>query len=115
MFKMRKLREVIPHDSDWPMLYDDQLPNITFYHKWKQGNVDATFFRYLIPHLIEVVPKHISIKDHKKSFSLRISSNRIDRTTSFEDQVEAIREGLDNLNILRDWLIHNSFHLNNYK
>lgn len=114
---MRRLRNVIPHDSDWPMLFDDQFPNITFYHKWKQGNVDATFkkeFRHLIPQLTNILPEHISIKDHKKSFSLRISSNTIDRTATFEDQLDAIRDGLNSLNELRIWLSNNYINLNKF-
>ncbi|MFV0156795.1 hypothetical protein OBK27_13055 [Empedobacter falsenii] len=111
MFTMRRLKDVIPHDSDWPMLYDNQLPHVTFYHKWKQGNVDATFkkeYRHLIPHLIDLLPEDISIKDHKKSFSLRISACIVDRTALFEDQHEAIRDGLNKLIKLSNWLRNNS-------
>ncbi|MDM1548860.1 hypothetical protein HX096_13465 [Empedobacter falsenii] len=39
---MRILRDVIPHD-DWSMLFDIDLPNVTFNQKWKKGNVDTNF------------------------------------------------------------------------
>lgn len=71
-------------------------------------------FRHLIPRLTEILPEHISIKDHKKSFSLQISSNVIDRTGLFEEQIEDVRNGLDNLFILRDWLINNYIKLDKF-
>ena len=41
-FTMKK-PGIVPHNSDWPMLYDDELQGITFYHKLGQGNTDANF------------------------------------------------------------------------
>lgn len=43
-----KMKEpgIVPHNSDWPILHDDKLKNISFYHKLRQGNVDATFYNY---------------------------------------------------------------------
>lgn len=38
-----KKPDIVPHNSDWPMLYDGRLKNIVFYHKLGQGNTDATF------------------------------------------------------------------------
>ncbi|GEM_PF-6382063 len=43
IFKMRKLRDFIPHDGDRPMLFYINLPNVTFNKKWKKGNVDTNF------------------------------------------------------------------------
>ena len=38
-----KKPNIVPQNSDWPMLYDDDLNGIVFYHKLGQGNTDGTF------------------------------------------------------------------------
>ena len=47
-----KKPDIVPHNSDWPMLYDHRLKNVVFYHKLGQGNTDATFKGF--PEEIEV-------------------------------------------------------------
>lgn len=101
---------IVPHFSDWPMLYDERLKNITFYHKLKQGNTDATFFGYpekVKNSIMENLPDWASIKTHNKSFSIRIASGVIDRTENFETQLEPVERGLNNIKKLRDWILNN--------
>lgn len=40
---MMKKPNIVPHNSDWPMLQHIDLTDVTFRHKLAQGNVDATF------------------------------------------------------------------------
>jgi len=99
---------IVPQDSDWPMLYDEQLKNITFYHKLAQGNVDATFKGFdqsMRSILQEILLPDSIIVNHAKSFSVRIFSGKVDRTKEFNSQIENIDKGLKNLVRLRDWLI----------
>ena len=36
-----KKPDIVPHNSDWPMLYDYNLQGIVFYHKLGQGKENA--------------------------------------------------------------------------
>ena len=105
--KMKK-PGIVPHNSDWPMLYDDRLKGIVFYHKLGQGNVDATFKGFpdeLEYKFKENLPDGAELVKHGKSFSLRIFSGKIDRTKEFDGQIETVEIGLKNLEKLRDWII----------
>ncbi|WP_224485418.1 PD-(D/E)XK nuclease family protein [Robertkochia aurantiaca] len=105
-----KRPDIVPHQSDWPMMYDRRLNNIVFYHKFAQGNTDATFFGYseeVKATLTRQLPNWAKIKTHTKSFSIRVNSSVIDRTKNFNDQIPAAEEGLKNLNRIRDWIIEN--------
>lgn len=107
---------IVPHNSDWPMLYDDKLKGITFYHKLGQGNTDASFRGFddeLYFKIKEILPKGMSLEKHNKSFSIRINSGKIDRTKEFNDQLEAVEMGLANLEKIRDWIKENEI-LNGY-
>jgi hypothetical protein len=101
---------IVPHNSDWPMLYDDKLNNIVFYHKLAQGNVDATFRGYSeeIEYKIKQnLPDWATFVRHGKSFSIRIFSGIIDRTKDFNEQIENINKGLNNIERIRNWIIQN--------
>ena len=99
---------IVPHQSDWPMLYDERLKGIVFYHKLKQGNADATFEGFpvdLISKVIELLPDWAKVQKHGKSFSIRVFSGRIDRTKDFKSQLENVSTGLLNLDRLRKWIL----------
>jgi hypothetical protein len=99
---------IVPHNSDWPILYDDKLKDVVFYHKLGQGNIDATFINFsdeIEFKIKENLPDDIEFVKHSKSFSLRIFSGKIDRTADFENQLQKIENGLQNIEKLRNWLI----------
>lgn len=108
-FIMKK-PDIVPHDSDWPLLYDQKLRNITFYHKLGQGNTDATFKGF--PEVVEfklkeILPQWAKFEKHSKSFSIRVFSGKVDRTREFNDQLDNIEKGLQNLERIRNWIIEN--------
>ncbi|MGV0956757.1 PD-(D/E)XK nuclease family protein [Empedobacter falsenii] len=108
-FIMKK-PDIVPHNSDWPMLYDNNLKGITFYHKLAQGNSDATFkgFSEEIEYkLKEKLPDWAIFQKHSKSFSIRLLSGKIDRTMDFQTQIENVDKGLSNLELIRNWIIEN--------
>lgn len=101
---------VVPHNSDWPMLYDDKLKGITFYHKLGHGNTDASFSGFddeLYFKIKEILPKEMTLEKHTKSFSIRMNSGKIDRTKDFYAQIKAVEKGLTNLEKIRDWILEN--------
>jgi hypothetical protein len=101
---------IVPHESDWPMLYDDRLKNIVLYHKLSQGNTDATFKGYSEEgeyRMKEHCPDWAQFVKHGKNFSLRVFSGKIDRTKDFNVQVDLVEKGLRNLERLRNWLLEN--------
>lgn len=65
-FRMKK-PGIVPFNSDWPMLYGDQLTNIIFRHKFGQGNVDTTFRGLDVSRKNEIqdlLPDHIKLVEH---------------------------------------------------
>lgn len=101
---------IVPLYSDWPMLFDESLNNIVFYHKLGQGNVDATFkgFPEEVEYKIkENLPVWATFEKHNKNFSIRIFSGRIDRTKGFSEQIETVEAGLQNIERIRKWIIEN--------
>jgi hypothetical protein len=99
---------IVPHNSDWPMLFDKNLKNIVFYHKLGQGNTDATFKGFSEEvefKLKEILPDWAKLVKHAKSFSIRVFSGIVDRTSCFDEQLENIEVGLQNLEKIRNWLI----------
>ena len=88
-----KKPNIVPQNSDWPMLYDDNLKGIVFYHKLGQGNTDGTFKIFSDKtkfKIIEILPKKYELVKHSKSFSIRIFSGKIDRTMEFTAQKNGI-------------------------
>jgi len=105
-----KKPDIVPHNSDWPMLFDDNLKNIVFYHKLGQGNTDATFkgFPEEVEFKIkEILPDWAKFKKHSKRFSIRVFSGKVDRTIDFDGQIDNIENGLQNLERIRNWIIEN--------
>lgn len=105
-----KKPDIVPQNSDWPMLYDDNLKGIVFYHKLGQGNTDATFKNFSNEtefKIREILPRKYELVKHSKSFSIRIFSGKTDRTKDFNTQQEAVNKGLENLDKLRLWLKEN--------
>jgi hypothetical protein len=105
-----KKPDIVPHNSDWPMLFDDRLKDIVFYHKLGQGNTDATFKGF--PEEVEFkikeqLPGWAKFEKHNKSFSIRIFSGEIDRTKDFQEQIHTIENGLKNIERIRDWILEN--------
>jgi len=105
-----KKPDIVPHGSDWIRLYDDRLKNIVFCHKLGQGNIDATFKNF--PEEIEfkikeLLPEWAKFEKHGKSFSIRVFSGKIDRTKDFKEQIDAVENGLKNLERIRNWIIEN--------
>ena len=102
-----KKPSIVPHNSDWPMLYDNDLKDIVFYHKLAQGNSDATFkspTEHIKLKIKKNLPKGFKFIKHSKSFSVRISSEKIDRTKDFNEQMEQVEIGMKNLEKIRDWI-----------
>lgn len=111
-----KKPDIVPHNSDCPMLYDNSLKDIVFYHKLGQGNTDATFkgFPEEIEYKIkEYLPAWATFKKHSKSFSIRVFSGKIDRTKEFDKQIANVEKGLKNLERIRNWIIENKELLQN--
>ena len=107
---LMKKPDIVPQNSDWPMLYDDNLKGIVFYHKLGQGNTDATFKNFSTEteyKIRELLPENSELIKHSKSFSVRIFSGKIDRTKNFDNQKEIVNKGLENLEKLRLWLTEN--------
>uniref|UniRef100_UPI004048657C PD-(D/E)XK nuclease family protein n=1 Tax=Algoriphagus sp. TaxID=1872435 RepID=UPI004048657C len=107
--KMKK-PGIIAHNSDWPMLFDARLKDIVFYHKLRQGNADATFKgvdEKIELKIKEILPKWAKIENHSASFSIKVFSGSIDRTKDFNGQIENIKNGLQNIERIRDWIIEN--------
>tara|TARA_B110000879_G_scaffold199364_1_gene272180 strand:- start:65 stop:991 length:927 start_codon:yes stop_codon:yes gene_type:complete len=105
-----KKPDIVPQNSDWPMLYDDNLKGIVFYHKLGQGNTDATFKNFSNDtefKIREILPEKYELVKHSKSFSIRIFSGKIERTMDFDNQKEIVNKGLENLEELRFWLNEN--------
>ncbi len=105
-----KKPDIVPHNSDWPMLYDARLKNIVFYHKLRQGNVDATFKDYpeeVEYKIRELLPDWAKLEKHRKSFSIRVFSGIVDRTKDFHEQIDTVEKGLKNLERIRKWIIEN--------
>jgi len=105
-----KKPEIVPHNSDWPILFDPELKNVIFYHKLSQGNIDATFKGYDESFEEKIKNKlidEIKYIKHKNDFSLRLNSPKIDRTIRFDKQINKVEEGLANLEKLRGWILSN--------
>lgn len=105
-----KKPDIVPHNSDWPMLFDDKLKNIVFYHKLGQGNTDATFkgFSDEVEFKIKQhIPEWAKFEKHSKSFSIRVYSGKVDRTKDFNTQIDNVENGLKNLERIRIWIIEN--------
>lgn len=101
---------VIPHNSDWPMLYHNDLPEVIFRHKLGQGNVDATFGSIEEVKRIEIqnlLPDHIKLVEHARTISLRIFTGELDRTLNFDDQVQVVDWGLQSITELSHWILNN--------
>lgn len=108
-FRMKK-PDVVPYNSDWPMMIDERLNNVVFYHKLGQGNVDATFKDSSLEmqsRIRNLLPEWAILKEHEKSFSIRVFSGKINRTKDFDSQIDAVDNGLHNLEKIRNWIIEN--------
>ena len=92
-----KKPDIVPDNSDWPMLHHKDLTSVTFRHKLAQGNVDATF-RDLgdaaKKEIKKMLPAEIKMVEHTKTFSLRIFSGKVDRRKEFSEQVNTVDQGL---------------------
>ncbi len=110
-----KKPSIIPFKSDWPMILDERIKSIQFFHKLSQGNVDATFKGISEEIEFEIkskLPENAILVKHAKSFSIRIFSGKIDRTKDFKSQISVIDQGLKNIEYLRDWILDsNSFQI----
>ena len=107
--KMKK-PGIVPQNSDWPMLFNDNLKGITFYHKLSHGNSDVTFKGFPIETMKQIksiIPEKFQFIEHTKSFSIRISSPKIDRVKDFNSQIKEVMLGVDNLEKIRIWLLQN--------
>ena len=100
---------IVPYNSDWPMLTDKRLMTVQFYHKFGQGNIDASFKGITEEQegiIKQLLPDNIKLVKHSKSYSLRIFTHKIDRTKEFQDEKHKIEEGLKQLDFLRNWIIN---------
>ena len=101
---------IVPAESDWPMLYDDELKGIVFYHKLTQGNIDATFKGFSFEtekRIKENLPKDGTFIKHKRNFSIRYYTEKCDRTKNFKTQKENVMKGLKKMDQLRICLREN--------
>lgn len=107
-FSMKEPK-VVPVNSDWPVLAVDALPNIRFYHKWRQGNVDATFTGLTeaqVNDLAEQCSEPFVVARHQSSCSVRLKSSQINRLSSFEQQKKAVTKGLYDMKELKEYLLN---------
>lgn len=105
-----KRPDIVPYGSDWPLLFDEKLENIVFYHKLQQGVADATlkgFSEKVEDRIREHLPVWATYHKHRSSFSIRIYTPTIDRTIDFAGQVEQAHKGLENLQRIRNWILQN--------
>ena len=100
---------IVPANSDWPMMYDNRLPNsVVFYHKFAQGNTDVLFKSFSDEEKFEIkkhTPPFARFVEFSKNFAYRMNSPKIDRTDLFDKQFEEVKTGLMNLEKLRDWIV----------
>jgi len=107
---LMKKPDIVPYKSDWPVMYDDNLKNIVFYHKLAQGFSDATFSNFseeVEEKLKQNLPNWATYKRHNRSFSIIVFSGKVDRTKNFNEQIANIEAGLNNIRRLRDWIFEN--------
>lgn len=103
-FRMNK-PDIVPFKSDWIQLFSERLKEITFYHKLEKGFIDATI--KTTPKLNSEVPDWIKIIEHKKSLSFRVKCYELDRTKSFNLQMEKVVNIFEELIKLERWLFEN--------
>lgn len=104
-----KRPDIVPFNSDWPMLFCKDLSGIVFYHKMANGHTDAGF-QFEISDLERLsisLPNDMSIEKHKKTFSIRMIAPPIDRTQTLTSQVDKVAMGLRNIEKIRDWISNN--------
>lgn len=105
-FKMKEPM-VVPMNSDWPVLSTDALPNVRFYHKWKQGNVDATFTGLSEQEILQLeneCSEPFMLIRHSASCSVRLKSEEIDRLESFDSQREKVVKGYECMRELNKYI-----------
>ncbi|SDM18232.1 PD-(D/E)XK nuclease superfamily protein [Catalinimonas alkaloidigena] len=111
-FRMKK-PDLVPHNSDWPILRDEALLGILFYHKLAQGHVDATFRNFsddLVRQLKNLLPPQAAVVQHNTYFSIRLATQPLDRTQDFHQQLAQVAQAFERLERLRAWL-HRHQHL----
>jgi hypothetical protein len=104
-----KKPSIVPYNSDWPMLTDKRIMKVQFYHKFGQGNIDATFKGISEEQegiIKQLLSDNIKLVKHSKSYSLRIFTDKIDRTKKFQDEKNKVEEGLKQMEYLRDWILN---------
>ncbi len=104
-----KRPDIVPFNSDWPMLFCKDLSNVVFYHKMANGHTDAGF-QFEISDLEKLstsLPNDMRIEKHKKTFSIRMTAPAIDRTQTFASQVDKVAIGLRNIENIRHWISNN--------
>ncbi len=108
-----KMPQEIPHKSDWPILKDKKLHNITFYHKLSQGIIDATLNKCTeeqATKIREYLPEWASLKKNKKSYSIQVATDSLDRTKAFFNQIDSVDKSIRTFLRLQKW-IHENIHL----
>jgi len=101
---------IVPFNSDWPMLFDNVLKGIVLYHKLSSGHIDATFKGFnneVKAKLMQKLPENAKFIEHNIDFSIRLITDKCDRTNDFDSQREKINKGLTKMEFLRQWLIAN--------
>lgn len=105
-FKMKEPK-VVPVNSDWAVLSTDVLPNVRFYHKWKQGNVDATFTGLSLQEILYLeneCSEPFKVIRHSASCSLRLKSEEINRFETFNIQRDKVLKGYECMRELKKFL-----------
>lgn len=103
-FRMNK-PDVVPSGSDWITLYSKRLQGITFCHKLKNGFIDVSF--KTIPKINSEAPDWLEFIEHKKTVSIRVKCDVLDRTQSFNQQKERVIKGFEKLTKIEHWLFQN--------
>jgi hypothetical protein len=109
-----KKPKIVPFNSDWPTLYDNNSKAFVFYHKLSQGNIDLNFkskSKELENNINKILIENYELVKHKKSFSVRINVEKIDRTKDFQSQIDKIDNALEKLEELRIWVTSNKNYL----
>ena len=106
-FRMKK-PSIVPFGSDWIEMRHEELKGLIFYHKLGRGYIDATFcdFSEELEFFIKMnLPDNYAFEKHKSGrFSIRQIINPIDRTASFDSQVNNVEVGLKKIYEVMNWI-----------
>ncbi|UGU14247.1 PD-(D/E)XK nuclease family protein [Sinomicrobium kalidii] len=105
-----KMKEpkIVPQNSDWPALYDDNLNGIVFYHKLRKGYIDAEFKGFPVDfdnNIKGKLPKWVELIKYKNNIAIRAFTDKIESKKEFKAQLIQVEKGLKKVEELRGLII----------